>query len=337
MSRWAADPEAAADALIVRSLDEIGLGVGRVLLINQGGSLPSVLEARGVAFTVWNRRLVQGLPAAPWPPSGPFDLAMVRLPKARDEQAMTVHAAASVLRAGARMAVYGGNDEGIRGAAAILHEVAHVAETIAARGHGRVLVSRMPERSMLRAPLAAWRTVTPLEIAGTVRDWVSYPGTFAAGRLDEGTALLLTVLPHLGSGARVLDYGCGTGPVAAALLSVEPSLALDALDNDTLALEAARENLPGARLILGTRIADAGRRVYQAILSNPPLHQGTAEDHAQLESLIANAKSHLAPGGLLQLVVQRRVPLERLLASSFGKAEVVAENGRYRVWRAIRT
>jgi 16S rRNA (guanine1207-N2)-methyltransferase len=118
--------------------------------------------------------------------------------------------------------------------------------------------------------------------------------------------------------------------------SVQPSLALDALDNDTLALEAARENVPGARFILATRIADAGRRVYQAILSNPPLHQGIVEDHAQLESLVADAKSHLAPGGLLQLVVQRRVPLERQLASSFGKAEVVAENGRYRVWRAIR-
>jgi len=338
MSRWAADPEAASDALIVRSLDEIGLGEGRTLVVNQGGSLPSMLEARGVACAIWNRRLVPGLTAAPWPPSGPFDAALVRLPKARDEQAMTLHATASVLRAGARITLYGGNDEGIRGAAALLHEVAGAAETVAARGHGRVLAARHREDAdRSRSTLAAWRTVSRLEIAGTgQRDWVSYPGTFAAGRLDEGTALLLTVLPQLGTGAHVLDYGCGTGPVAAALLSVQPSRALDALDNDTLALHAVHENAPQARCILGTRIADAGKPVYHAIVSNPPLHQGIAEDHAQLEGLIADAKSHLAPGGLLQLVVQRRVPLERLLASNFAKVDVVAENGRYRVWRAIR-
>src|SRR5262249_57665965 len=78
MSRWADDPEAAADALILRSLDDIGLG-GRILLVNQGGTLPSRLQAQGLAFTVWNRRLAQALPAAAWPASGPSDVALVRL------------------------------------------------------------------------------------------------------------------------------------------------------------------------------------------------------------------------------------------------------------------
>ncbi|NJO35532.1 MAG: 16S rRNA methyltransferase, partial [Rhodospirillales bacterium] len=36
-----------------------------------------------------------------------------------------------------------------------------------------------------------------MEIAGTTRDWITYPGIFAAGRLDEGTALLLDALPAL--------------------------------------------------------------------------------------------------------------------------------------------
>ena len=46
MSRWADDPEGAADALILRSLGDIG---GRVLLVNQGGALPSRIEARPIA------------------------------------------------------------------------------------------------------------------------------------------------------------------------------------------------------------------------------------------------------------------------------------------------
>lgn len=339
MSRWAEDPEGAADALILRSLDDIGIA-GRVLAVNQSRSLPSVLEQRGAACVVWNRRLVEGMDAAPWPPEGPFDTAFVRLPKARDEQAMTVHAALSVLVPDGRMIVYGGNDEGIRSIARMLEEVATDVTALAVRGHGRVLAARRPPgEGAVRGALAAWRQVSSIEVGSSTRDWVSYPGCFAAGRLDEGTALLLSVLPRaallqLAPGARVLDYGCGTGVIAAAALSLEPGLGVEAMDNDAVSLEAARENVPGARLILGTRLGHAGRRDYAAILSNPPLHQGIAEDRTLLERLVADAPMHLAPGGCLMLVVQRRVALDRLLAGHFSEVETMAETGRYCVWRA---
>jgi 16S rRNA (guanine1207-N2)-methyltransferase len=334
MSRWADDPDRAADALIERCLDELAL-TGRVLIVNQGTALPSLLEARGVAFAVWNRRVTGEHAAAPWPPAGPFDAALVRLPKARDEQRMSVHASLSVLAPGGRLILYGGNDEGIRPAARVLEEVCGRATTLASRGHGRVVAAVRPERTdMLQGSLAAWRTVMPLAIAGGARAWVTYPGLFAAGRLDGGTALLVGALPPLLPGARVLDYGCGAGAIGAAVVVAQPSISLDMLDSDAVALEAVRENVGTARRVLGARVADAGSVRYQAILSNPPLHAGVAEDHALLERLIADAPAALVAGGVLQLVVQRRVPLDRLLARHFARAEVVAETGRYRVWRA---
>jgi 16S rRNA (guanine1207-N2)-methyltransferase len=334
MSRWAGDPDGAADALILRSLDDIAVA-GRVLLVNQGRALPAALRGRGVECAIWNRRLVQGMPAAPWPPRGPFDLALVRLPKARDEQAMTTHAALSVLRAGGRLILYGGNEEGIRPAAAMLDEFAGGVETLAARGHGRVLAALRPEdASGLRGSLAAWRTLSEMDIAGRLRPWVSYPGCFAAGRLDEGTALLVSALPSLAPGARVLDYACGTGAVAAAALGLQPTLRLDAMDSDAVSLEAASENVPVARLVLGTGLADAGGARYDAILTNPPLHQGIAEDRSLLERLASDAPAHLAAGGHLHLVVQRRVGLERLLARHFAKVEIAVESARDRVWWA---
>ena len=336
MSRWADDPQAAADQLIGRSLEAIDLR-GRVLLANQTGALPALLAGRGLAFCLWNRRLAGSSGAQPWSPAGPFDLALLRLPKAKDEQQMAAHACLSVLVSGGRLIVYGGNDEGIRSAGDRMESLCGEIETLATRGHGRVLMVRRPADSAgLRASLAAWRSVAPLAIAGGTRDWTSYPGVFAAGRIDEGTALLLSALPPVRPGERVLDYGCGSGVIGAAALAAQPGIALDLLDEDAVALEAARDNVAGARLVLGTRLADSGRTDYAAILSNPPLHKGIAEDHGLLEQLIAEAPAHLRPGGTLALVVQRRIPLEKLLAKHFADVTVPAENSRYRVWQARR-
>jgi 16S rRNA (guanine1207-N2)-methyltransferase len=335
MSRWAEDPERAADELIGRCLDAIGVS-GRTLLANQAGSLPSLLAARGLAFALWNRRLAGGGKAEPWPAPGPFDVALLRLPKAKDEQAMAAHACLSVLAPAGRLVVYGGNDEGIRSAAGMIERLCDGAETLATRGHGRVVSARRPANpSKLRASLAAWRSTVSLKIGGVARHWVSYPGIFAADRIDEGTTLLIGTLPPLRAGARVLDYGCGSGAIGASAAAHAPGIALDLLDSDSVALEAARENAPGARLLLGTTLADAGATRYDAILSNPPLHKGLAEDHALLEQLIAEAPAHLKPGGVLQIVVQRRVPLERLLAKRFATVTIAAEIGRYRVWRGV--
>ena len=132
---------------------------------------------------------------------------------------MAAHACLSVLAPGGRLIVYGGNDEGIRSAGGRLERVCREVETLATRGHGRVLAASRPADAPLRASLAAWRSVAPLTIAGIVRDWVSYPGVFAAGRVDEGTALLIEALPPLRSGDRVLDYGCGSGVIGAAALA----------------------------------------------------------------------------------------------------------------------
>jgi 16S rRNA (guanine1207-N2)-methyltransferase len=335
MSRWGRDPEAAADELIGRCLEAIDPG-GSVLLANHAGRLASTLSTRGAAVTQWNRRLVAGCaPPLAWPPAGSFDVALLRLPKAKDEQEMAAHACLGSLREGGRLIVYGGNDEGIRPAAGMLARLANEVETLAARGHGRVLAVRRPtDITKLRASLSAWRTVAPLEIAGVARPWVSYPGVFAAGRVDEGTALLLGALPPLQAGFRVLDYGCGSGIIGAAALAREPSITLELRDNDAVALEAARENVPGARLNLTASLAGTAG-MWDAILSNPPLHSGFVEDHALLENLIAHVPQRLRADGCLAIVVQRRMPLDRLLAKHFASGTVAAETRRYRVWHAI--
>jgi 16S rRNA (guanine1207-N2)-methyltransferase len=336
MSRWADDPERAADALIQSCIDDIALD-GRVLLANQGGILPEAMRSRGTELEIWNRRLSRRLPALAWPTAGPFDAALLRLPRSKDEVEMSLHALIGALRPGGRLIVYGGNDEGIRSVSPLLRGLCGEADAVAIRGHGRVLAARRPEHAAgLHTTLAGWRRQQRVAIAGTDRTWVSYPGVFTSGRVDDGTALLLSALPALKLNTRLLDFGCGSGIIGAAALAQEPSLTVHMLDNDAIALEAARENVPTATHILGRELSDAPGEPYQTILSNPPLHQGSAATNVMLDRLIAEAPGRLVPGGVLQVVVQRRIPLDRTFAEHFGTGGVVAENGRYRVWRATR-
>jgi 16S rRNA (guanine1207-N2)-methyltransferase len=331
MSRWAKDPDAAADALIARSLSALKLS-GRMLLANPSSGLAGMLTAPGISLQRWDRRL-NGAAAQPWPPPGPFELAILRLAKAREEQEMALHAVLSVLAPDARLVLYGGNDEGIRSAANMLASLCGAVDTVASRGHGRVLAARRPaELKALRGELGQWRQVSRVCIAGKPRAWISYPGLFAAGRVDEGTQLLLTRLPVMPAGARVADFGCGSGVIAAALAE-EPDVRLDMIDHDSLALTAARENVPAGQPILASSLKRAGGR-WHAILSNPPLHAGMAESHAALYALIAEAPAHLWRGGTLQIVLQRRLAVEGLFTTHLKDVQILADNGRYRVWRA---
>lgn len=335
MSRWRSDPDAAAADLLRRSVADLALA-GRCLLANAGAAVAEAVRGSGANLEVWSRRVSDVPHAAPWPSGGPYDIVLLRLAKAKDEQEMGLAAAVSVLAADASIILFGGNDEGIRSGISALEALCGPVETVSAKGHGRIVRALAPQRREgMRLALADWRRTTQIEIDGTARDWVTYPGVFSARQLDEGTSLMLSALPGLRAVARILDYGCGSGAIAAAMRARLPGAQIDMLDADSVALLAATENVQDGKALLGTSLKATGSTRYDAILSNPPLHTGVAEDHTALEGLIAQAPKHLRPGGILQMVVQRRVPLGQALEPLFADHSVVAEDGRFRVWRAM--
>jgi 16S rRNA (guanine1207-N2)-methyltransferase len=335
MSRWLDDPEAAADEVLTRTLDDLQLE-GSVLAGYQYGRLPRVLGERGLAVTTWDRHVrAPSKIATSVPPVGPFDAGILRLPKPRQEQAMACNQMLGALIPGAPLVLYGGNDEGIRTAQKMLAGLCGETETIATHGHGRVVRVRRGELgTALKPTLADWRQLATLDLPSGRVPWVSYPGVFADGDLDGGTALLLASLPVIAPEARVLDFGCGPGAIAREILARTPSAKLTLFDNDSVALEAAMENVPGAALMLGDGVNALGTSVFDLIVSNPPLHVGVKEDHRALDGLIATAPKHLSAGGSLVMVVQRRVALDRQLALTFSRVVTAADDGNYRVWVA---
>jgi 16S rRNA (guanine1207-N2)-methyltransferase len=330
----ASDP---ATGVVMGLLDQLAPGERPLVVEEASGALQAALSAQGCVPLAWLRNVAAGGEAKAWPPAGPFSAVFVRLPKAKGALDLALHAAASVLPGGVPVLLFGANDEGIRSAGARLDMVAENVRTLDTRRHCRVLMGlRRGAIEGLKARLSDWRTVGDIEIGGARRQWVSYPGLFAGGRLDAGTAMLLAHLPELRAGARVLDFGCGTGVIGAAVLSRQPQAAVDLIDADALAIEAVRENVPAGRAVIGDRLAAVGKERYDAIVSNPPLHVGVEEDHGAMQRLIREASGGLVAGGVLQLVVQRRVKAGELMQEAFGHVDVVAEDGRYRVLRSVR-
>ncbi|MBT8397388.1 MAG: class I SAM-dependent methyltransferase [Gemmatimonadetes bacterium] len=323
----------AATDLLIGELDRLDSS-GRALLMDS--PLPDLgiaLRDRDVPFTQYHRRALGNLRASSWPAPGPYGLVTLRLPRAKEELSMGLSAAASVLSPGGAVLVYGANDEGIRGAMGTLGETYSSVEALVVGGRCRVLVGTGAKvEAGRRFRLEDWKTLLDLGYPGLPPGWVSYPGVFSHGRLDPGTRLLLDSLPPLPAGGRILDYGCGSGVVGFVVLERGADLALEMLDHDAVALEAARENVPEARFHLRDGLPTENRGSFDAIVSNPPFHRGKAEEPAMIVSLIHRAAPFLAKGGVLVFVAQRRLPLASPLREQFQEVNVLAEDRIFRVW-----
>jgi 16S rRNA (guanine1207-N2)-methyltransferase len=75
---------------------------------------------------------------------------------------------------------------------------------------------------------------------------------------------------------------------------------------------------------------------YDAIVCNPPFHQGRADLPELGRAFIEAAAEALLPGGRLWLVANRHLPYEATLASRFAKVNRVAMQEGFKVIEAVR-
>ena len=310
---------------------------GPVLLVDDLGPIAEHLDGVSVDHRSWLREARAGAAAHAWCPDGPFQAAVIRLPKGREAQQMVLHAVAARLAPDAVCYVHGHNDEGIKSAKRPCEEVFLEAQAVDARRHCRIWECR-GDRAVGKGELADWMTEVSAKIPGGHLTWNSWPGLFAHGRLDHGTQQLLRALPKFEPGTAILDWACGAGVVAKAVLERSPGVTVDMLDLDALALHAARQNVPeagGAWLSDGWLGVPEDRR-WDVIITNPPWHAGVSTDWTALQDLIKTAPARLNPSGSLWMVTQRNVRVEVPLKSGFRKVKQVVSTPGFRVWHATR-
>ena len=310
-----------------------------VLAVDDGpDAIGPALELRGHAVTRWWRMATLQHGATAWPPDGPFGAAIVRLSKDKKAFEMAVHAALSVLDSGSPIVIYGGNDEGIKSVPKRLSALLPDLQTVEAKRHCRVLEAVRPaDLPSLLGTLSEWARTETLDFPDAPETHTVYPGVFAKGGLDAGTAALLAAIPDPPAGASVLDFACGAGVIAGALQRRVPDLKLQLMDADAVAAEAARRNLPDTLVRVGASWSSLpAYQRYDRIVSNPPIHDGKERDYSVLQRLIDGAPGRLVDEGELWLVLQGQVPVSEDLWLRFDEVEEVWSDTRFKVWRAAR-
>jgi 16S rRNA (guanine1207-N2)-methyltransferase len=237
-----------------------------------------------------------------------------------------------VLPAGASFTVLAPKD---KGGARLRKELdafgCSVAET--SKRHYRICVGQRPARP---AGMAEALAAGAPQMVPELGLW-SQPGVFSWNRIDPGSALLANHLPALsGRGA---DFGCGIGYLARAVLTSSQVTHLALIDIDRRALDAARRNVDDGRASFhwsDVLNADAVPTELDFVVTNPPFHDGGAEDQSLGQSFIERAAHALRPGGVCWLVANRHLPYEAVLAPLFATVALKIQERSYKIYAATK-
>lgn len=271
---------------------------------------------------------------SPWA-TGSLDRVVYRISKEKALVHHLINGALERLRPGGELWLGGGKGEGIK---TYIEKAASRAgrEPVISRA-GSVWLGVIERGDGLGEPLPDQDYAMPrqLELAPGLSLW-SKPGIYGWQKEDLGSALLIE---HLGAvwptaPARVLDLGCGYGYLTARAAQRWPAAEFTATDNNVAAAAACARNLAELGIRGRAQVADCGEGIdgpFDALLCNPPFHQGFEVEGELGERFLRAAARLLAPNGRALFVVNQFIPLERRAGAYFGRAEVVARNRSFKL------
>ena len=178
------------------------------------------------------------------------------------------------------------------------------------------------------------------EICGQKMSLISDNGVFSKNRLDEGSNVLLESLLPLHLEGRILDVGCGYGPIGLSIAISSNNASVTLVDINPRAVALCKKNIE--RLKLGQRVtclqSDIFSQVegpYDSIVTNPPIRAGKKVTYA----IYQGAYEHLISGGALYFVIRKAQgasSASQYVKEVFGNITLLNRKKGYHIYKAIK-
>jgi 16S rRNA (guanine1207-N2)-methyltransferase len=233
--------------------------------------------------------------------------------------------------------VFGHKEEGIRSAARLLEEWGTEPTPLRIKRRTRVLSTNLHRAEGATFGLEPYETT--FSAPDSKLNYVSFPGIFSHGRVDEGTQHLMNYLKTETRAKRVYDLGCGYGVIGIFLADRWGKSRITLGDRSIAAVLCAERNCAAADLENVTLEAVAAQDVtrtqgYDLVVSNPPFHQGKETRTDLMDEFAAAARRLLKGSGRFLAVANSHLPYRRPLEENFKNVDIVWEDSRYRIWQA---
>lgn len=182
------------------------------------------------------------------------------------------------------------------------------------------------------------------ELMGNQFQFETDNGVFSKHTVDFGSRTLLNALEKSQTlsdfHGKLLDVGCGYGPLGLAIAKKYPQAKVEMVDVNNLALELAKKNaqlnqIQNAVIYQSNVYDQVQAHDFDAIISNPPIRAGKKIVH----QILSGAAEHLVENGTLTIVIQKKqgaASAKKKMEEVFGNCQLIMRNKGYQILQSMK-
>jgi len=166
--------------------------------------------------------------------------------------------------------------------------------------------------------------------------FTTYSGVFSKDKIDYGSFAFLKILVNQDLGKRILDLGCGYGPIGIILKSKFHDSEIEMIDVNPRAVELTGINASKNKVEVKNYVSDLYSNVsgkFDTIVTNPPIRTGKEN----IYKIFSEAYNYLNDNGCLFVVIRKQQGAKsavKKIEEIFDNCEIIARDKGYFILKA---